>query len=138
MNDGFGVGARAITMPFRFQRGTQRFVIVDFTVEGDPDSAVFVGHGIVARGRKIDDGEASIAEPDAAIFGNVDSGVVGSTMAHRIAHARHERLGYSALTHTVFVDSTNSAHSQRSEVRSQKSAFPSRLPVSHNDFDEHL
>src|SRR5712691_8643075 len=124
MNDRFGVSARTITMASRFKSRSQRFVIVDLAVESYPDAPIFVGHGIAARRREVDNSKPPVAKPDCSIVAHVDARVVGSAMSHRVAHAHDERLGDSRSTHAVFIDSADAAH--KTEVRSQKSEIRSR------------
>ena len=60
VQDGFGIAAGAVSMAGALEGGTQIGVVEDFAVIGDPEGAVFVGHGLVAG--DIDDAEAAVAE----------------------------------------------------------------------------
>ena len=64
----------------------QRDVVVDLAVEGDLDAAVLVAHRLPPGGAEIDDGEAAVAEDDAAVLGLPQALVVGSAVAHGVAH----------------------------------------------------
>ena len=64
MNDHFGVTAGVEGMAERLQFGDERLVVVDFAVEDDADSFVFVIKRLLAGG-EVDDREATVAKPDA-------------------------------------------------------------------------
>src|SRR5512143_2330267 len=117
MNDGLRIGARSVTMALRFETGPKRLVVVDFTVKCYPDSPILVGHGIAARGRKVDDGKTAVAKPNAPVFAHIDAGVIGSAMSHRVPHPRDERIAHPCLAHAIFIDSTDAAH--RNKIKSQ-------------------
>lgn len=83
MNDRFRVALSAVLMTERSQLLAQDGMVVDFTIENDPDSTVFVAKGLVS-GREIHDAEAPHADPDGT--SSVDSLVVRSAMDHGSAH----------------------------------------------------
>ena len=80
VQDGFGVAAGAVSMAGLFEGGTEIGVIEDLAVIGDPEGAVFVGHGLVAAG-DIDDAEAAVAQGGEGIA--VVAGAVRAAMADR-------------------------------------------------------
>ena len=59
MDQAFGIGRRAITVPSRQQTGSYLEFIVELAVIGDPDRAVLIGHRLGAS-FEIDDGEATM------------------------------------------------------------------------------
>src|ERR1700674_901567 len=83
VNDGFGVTVGAIPMAACNQLLAQSQVVVDFTVECDPERTILVAEWLVS-GRKVDDAEAAHAEANPAL--GVDSFVVGAAMHHGRAH----------------------------------------------------
>src|SRR5436190_16170529 len=112
MDDRFGVSVRTIPMPFGFQFGSQRFVIVDLAIEGYPNAAILVSHRIAAGGREVYDRETPIAQANATICVDVHTCVVRPAMGHRVAHAYYEAIIDVGPACAVFVDSTNSAHNK--------------------------
>ena len=63
VHDHFGVGPGPEAMALGLQLGDQRLEVVDLAVERDPDRAVLVREGLLAR-RQVDDREPPMAEPD--------------------------------------------------------------------------
>ena len=49
-----------------------RGVVVDFAVEYEPDGAILVRHGLIARG-EVDDAQPPEAETNAVVWGDVDA-----------------------------------------------------------------
>src|SRR5439155_1284819 len=47
VKNGLCVGSRLVAVPPRFQLGPEDRVVVQFTVVGNPDGAVLVGHGLM-------------------------------------------------------------------------------------------
>src|SRR2546427_3173117 len=65
--------------------------IIDLAVVGDPDSLVFVAHGHVPAGGKINNGKSPASKADIGTVGKFllpQSGVVGPTMSLHVSHAR--------------------------------------------------
>ena len=56
VNNRFSVAATVVAMAFGFQVGAERLVVVDFSVEDDPNVAVFVGQRLMA-GLHVDDAQ---------------------------------------------------------------------------------
>jgi hypothetical protein len=81
-------------------------VIVNFSVENDPDGTVFVADGLMASG-KIDDAEAAHAEPNPAL--GEEAIVVGTAMGHHVAHTSQNARIDSCVC-TEFKYSSNSTH----------------------------
>ena len=71
-------------MPGLFERGPQRRVVVDLAVEGDPESAGFVAHRLMAA-LDIDDAQPPLAEMRPGIV--IEAKIVGAAMADRLGHA---------------------------------------------------
>ena len=59
-------------------------IVVDFAVVGDPNAAVFVGHGLMAGGREIDDREAPVTEDHAGVL--EQAAIVGTAMRFGRCH----------------------------------------------------
>ncbi len=83
VHDRLGVGGRVERVAARFEIAPQRLVVVDLTVEHDPDRAVLVPDRL-APGLEVDDAQTTHAEPDA--LGDVEPFAVGSAMRHDVAH----------------------------------------------------
>ena len=84
VHDTFGVGARPVGVAARLEPGTQRRVVVYFTVERNPHGAIFVVDRLMAGG-KVDDREA--AHPDCAGAVDVKTFVIRAAVANLIAHS---------------------------------------------------
>ncbi len=63
VDDDFGIAAGAEAVAGGFELFAQISEIVNLAVKGDPDGAVFIAHGLLAKGG-VDDGEAAVAEGD--------------------------------------------------------------------------
>src|ERR1017187_459007 len=64
VNDDFRVGLRRKSMALHLQIAAQLSKIVALAVLGDPDSSVFVAHGHVPAGRKVNDGKSTASKSD--------------------------------------------------------------------------
>ena len=62
-------------------------VVVDLAVEHHLEGAVGVAHGLRGRVGQIDDGEAAMGQPDAAVGGDPKAGAVGAAVDHRLPQA---------------------------------------------------
>src|SRR5260370_40743741 len=69
MNDNFGVGVRAKTMPFTFEFTAQIGAVVDLAVVGGSQRAIFVAHGHAAIGREIEHGKTAASQSDVSPIG---------------------------------------------------------------------
>src|SRR5258707_10213052 len=69
MNDSFGVGVRAKTMPLSLKFTSQIGEVVDFAVVGDPHRPIFVAHRHVAIGREVEDRKTPAPQSDIPPFG---------------------------------------------------------------------
>jgi hypothetical protein len=87
MDDGFRIARGVENMSCRFQLSTQAAVVVDLSVENDPDSAVFVVDWLVP-GRQIDD--AQPAHPQSHTVIDVNPLIVGSAVPDHFAHPMDE------------------------------------------------
>ena len=67
MNECFRVGARSVGVTLRLQLFPQAGVVVDLSVEGNPDRAVLVRHRLSAGGRQIDDRQPPVREAHLAV-----------------------------------------------------------------------
>ena len=63
----FGVGSGAEDVALGFELFAQFAVVVDFAVEGDDELAVGAVHGLRAALGEVDDGQAAVAQGDAAV-----------------------------------------------------------------------
>jgi hypothetical protein len=61
VDDRFGVGVSPEPVAAGFEIAPQLMVVVDFSVEYDPDRPVFIGHGLLTTGA-VDDRKATMAE----------------------------------------------------------------------------
>src|SRR5580704_15098961 len=62
VNNHFRVGLRHKSMTLHLQLMAQLGKIVDLAVVGDPDSSVFVAHGHVTAGGKVNDGKSTASK----------------------------------------------------------------------------
>ena len=69
VNDDFGIGVGAEGVSGRNQLRAQFLEVVNFAVEGDPYGLIFIAHGLMSRGGKIDDRQPAVlqAYPDGAV-----------------------------------------------------------------------
>ena len=84
VQDGLGIGMRAVAMPGLFQRRPQRQMVVDFTVEGDPERTGFVAHRLVAAS-DIDDAQPPLAKMRPGVV--IKAKIVQAAMANGLGHA---------------------------------------------------
>src|SRR5258708_32177717 len=87
-------------MPLHLQIAAQLGKIVDLAVVGDPDSPVFVAHGHVPAGGKINNGKSPASKADIGTVGKFllpQSGVVGPPMSRHVS-LPHDRFSVSRAT----------------------------------------
>src|SRR5262245_58454207 len=85
MHQNLGVSRRFQDVPPRLQTITQGLVVVDLTVEDEPNRAVLVGQWLPAS-NKIDNGESSKSESSVRV--SVNAGIVRTAMRKPVNHAR--------------------------------------------------
>jgi hypothetical protein len=100
------------------QFGTNFGVIVNFTIEGEPQGPIRIAHGLCGGFRQIDDGQAPVPEPDFAILRDPGSATIGTPMDHGVSHSIEVGLGYFIRTAGERERSDDAAHEsgQRLEV----------------------
>jgi hypothetical protein len=97
----------------RGQRLAQLDVVEDLAVERHPQRAVGRREGLAAA-REIDDREAAMPQAAAAV--QVDAGIVGSAVAHRVDHAlEHLAPGQQARREREIAG--DPAHGKRQVIR---------------------
>jgi hypothetical protein len=74
-------------MTERFELGAQLAVVVDFSVEDDPDGAALVVDWLASAG-EVDDAQTPHAEADARL--HVDPFIVWTAVPDHLAHPVHE------------------------------------------------
>src|SRR5579862_6076598 len=102
----------------RLQPAPQLTEVINFTVENDPVAGHGIVHGLMAKGREIENGEPAISEPD---FGrlrrvgmqNDGAGVVRPAVRERL-RCTVKRAWPEGRTHCH--DSHNSTHQKRSST----------------------
>src|ERR1700733_10509892 len=90
VNDDFSLALRRKSVPLHLQIAAQFGEIVDLTVVGDPDSSIFVAHGHVPAGGKVNDGKSTASKSNVGTVGKSllpEAGVVGPAMNLRVIHA---------------------------------------------------
>ena len=85
VQDGFGVGARLIAVAGLFECRTERGVIVDLAVKGDPQRAGLVAHRLVAA-LNVNDAEPPLGQVSLGVL--IEPEVVWAAMANRVGHSR--------------------------------------------------
>jgi hypothetical protein len=63
MNDRFRIAFSAITVATRFEIFSQILVVINFTVEDNPNVSAFIAQGLMT-GLNVDDAEAAHRQPD--------------------------------------------------------------------------
>src|SRR5439155_14612060 len=107
VDDGFGVGPRPETMPAREQTIADLLVVVNLTVEGDPDRFVFVGQRLFAAGA-IDDRQAPVTEADIGI--DEKAVAVWTAMPEGRSHRRERRPDCRIEGSTERCDTRDATH----------------------------
>jgi hypothetical protein len=79
------VGFAAEDVALRFELAAQFAVVVDFAVEGDDELAVCALHRLCAALGEVDDGQAAVAEGDAAVVGEPFAMAVWAAGGHVVA-----------------------------------------------------
>jgi hypothetical protein len=86
-------------------------VIVDFSVENQPNAIGATTHGLVAGGRQIDNRKPAKAKTATGFVKDQISGIVGPAMRHHVAHPFDQGTLDSALRRAIFPDSADATHS---------------------------
>jgi hypothetical protein len=103
---------------FGLQLVAQESVVVNLSVEDDPDGSVLVAERLVPGG-EVDNAEAPHADADSTI--RVNAFVIRPAVDHRAAHLpESRRLNSCALTE--FHDSSDAAHIAISDARLPQNA----------------
>jgi hypothetical protein len=90
MHDGFGVAIAPEDVSFLLESFAQFRVVVDLTVECDPDGAVLVGQRLSARFTEINDTEPAMPQRDPV--DDVRPVRIRSPMRQRALHALQQTL----------------------------------------------
>src|SRR5262249_4363692 len=104
MNDCFGVGLRSVAMSPLDQPRSEFFVVVDLSVECDPDRTVFVWHRRVAGRREIYNRQTPVSKPGAPVAAHICPRIVGTTVRHRVSHPVDQLIADRGTGRRVFVD----------------------------------
>jgi len=91
MEQDFRIGTRDEPATSLFKFLPQLTEIVDLSVVGYGKLAIRGDHGLLSRRRKIDNGEATMAQADTAI--RVAPLAIRSPMSHRVGHFPQEGRG---------------------------------------------
>src|ERR1700694_2933133 len=106
MDDGLGVTLGAIAVTAGLEIVPQIRVVIDFTVEDDPNASVFIADGLVT-GLDVDDTEATHCQSD--ILLNKKSVIVGSAVDDLPIHQR-QRVVIHALVRLGMENAADSTH----------------------------
>src|SRR5689334_14568310 len=106
-------------MSARAEFVAQLAIVVDFAVEGENEAAVGREHRLVAGGRRIDDGEAAMAQACRVsrivdYIRNPDALIVATAMLDAREHRTNQRLRLKAY------ESSDTTHLDRRESRMRK------------------
>jgi hypothetical protein len=88
MDQCLGVAIRVKAMTLGDQIGPKRLIVVDFSIEDDPYSAVLIRNRLVARAQ-INDAEAAHADRNLPL--DMEAFIVGTAMNNRVAHRLYHR-----------------------------------------------
>jgi hypothetical protein len=91
MNDGFGIRVSLEGVAVAFEERLDLLKVVNLTVEGDADEAVFAGNRLIPAD-EIDDRKASHSQCDTAL--DHHSLIVRATMPDDAAHAIEDRAPF--------------------------------------------
>ena len=91
VDDVFGVGVGPVPLAMNQEPLLQALVIVDFAVERDPDSAVFVGHRLVTGHTEIHDAEAAVDQDYPMIGALITPRRIGSPVDHHVTNTAQIR-----------------------------------------------
>ena len=111
VNQHFGVGLGAENVAFFHQLFSQFLIVVDFSVKGENQAAVFILDGLVAGGADVDNTQPPEAHGDA--FSLKHAAAVGAAMGDDVRHILDDR----AAIHNFTGKSANSAHIFRSFLK---------------------
>jgi hypothetical protein len=120
VQDGLAVGARAVGVAARFQARPVLGMVIDLSVEDEPQAAILVAHRLIARD-EVDDAQPSEPEAQPSVWRDGVTVGIGPAVRDGLGHiAQHAcldrlRLGPEAQ------DTGNAAHTrnQHSAVSSQ-------------------
>jgi hypothetical protein len=87
MNNDFGIAPRLEEVAFGGKFFPQPLKIVDFPIEDDPNVASFVGHWLIAIGRKINDPKPAM--PKGGMRKQMGFTMLRSPITHDFAHLVH-------------------------------------------------
>ena len=93
-------------MPSCFQILAKFAMIVDFSVENNPEALVFVADRLMPR-LNVNDAQSAHGEPD--VFAHVETIVVGTAVGNLLVHRRENIPVYSHLPIRI-KDSADSTH----------------------------
>ncbi len=82
-------------------------VVVDLAVEGDPDRAVLVGHGLAALRAEVDDRQPGLAQADRTV--RPDAAAVRPAVAQGAVHAG-DQGGIGRPARVAVQNAVNAAH----------------------------
>src|SRR6266436_4292829 len=106
VQDRLGVAPGLIPMPLRLQPGSERGVVIDLPVVGNPHPAVLVRHRLLPA-RDVHDGQAAVAEA----YGPIDpqSLAIGPAVTEDVSHSLEARL-LGCLPGVELHDADDSTH----------------------------
>src|SRR6185295_12166183 len=106
VDDDFGVRPRHERVAASLELVAQLPKVVNLAIESHADRLPIVQHRLVAELGPIDDRQATMPEPDAAV--GPQAGVIGAAMAHHVAH--RDELGLRYRSPIEVDDAADSAH----------------------------
>jgi len=110
MDDRFRVGAAAVDVTLCLQALSMCAMVVDFTIEDNPDRSILVGHRLVAGRRQVNDREAAESEAQTVIRTQIRACTVRPAVNHGVSHGSQQIFGDSRLYLPVSVDARNATH----------------------------
>jgi hypothetical protein len=110
MKNGLRVSAGSVYMAAFFQPFSKLCMVVNLTVEHQPELIRTPVHGLMAGFRQINDRQPSKAKPTSTIIENEVACVVWTAMLHLIAHTDNQIIVHPCLRGIMFPNSADTTH----------------------------
>src|SRR5207253_390827 len=111
-----------------FQFGADLRIIVNLTIEHEPQRSVFVTHRLARRLREIDDRQATVPQPNPAILRNPRARTIWSSVDHSVPHPLDIMPGRAELAVFKRQNADYSAHESLSVLSALIGAWFLSLP----------
>src|SRR5947209_11105642 len=110
MQDGLRIRLRGIDVAALLQTCAQGSVVVNLSVEDEPDVFGAASHRLMSGFREINDRETAKAEAAARVVKEQRARIIRPAMLHLVAHPFNERTLNAPARCSVLPDSTDATH----------------------------